>query len=176
MSDYRRPHTPGAMWFCTVTLAQRCGNRMLVERYAELRAAMRLVKQRHPFRVDGMVVLPEHLHVLWTLPSGDADLGLRWSLIKASFSRQIPGDEDRQASRIVRGERGIWQRRFWEHQIRDERDHFAHLDYIHYNPVKHGLVSRVADWPHSTFHRYVRLGWYSPDWGIEPPVGLRGSE
>ena len=90
-------------------------------------------------------------------------------LIKSGFSRALPKTEHRRISRISRGERGIWQRRFWEHQIRDDADMTAHIDYIHYNPVKHGWAKRVADWPHSTFHRYVEKGWYGVDWGSTPP-------
>ena len=177
MTEYRRANTPGATYFFTVNLAERHGNRLLVDRIAALRAAFSLVKSRHPFRIDAMVVLPEHLHALWTLPADDCNFGLRWGLIKAAFSRCIPAGERRGNSRILRGERGIWQRRFWEHQIRDDRDFAAHADYLHYNPVKHGLVARVVDWPHSTFHRFVERGVYSRDWGVSDAAnGLRFGE
>lgn len=112
-----------------------------------------------------MVVLPEHLHCLWRLPPGDADFSTRWKKIKAAFSRAQPKTELRSASRAAKGERGIWQRRFWEHAVRDEADWRRHVDYIHFNPVKHGHVPRVADWPYSTFHDYVRRGLYPVDWG-----------
>ena len=102
-----------------------------------------------------MVVLPEHLHAIWPLPPGDKDIDLRWGLVESRFSRAIPAGEYRRESRVSRGERGIWQRRFWAHQIRDEADLAAHIDY---NPVKHGWVTRIRDWPHSTFHRYVENG------------------
>ncbi len=171
MTEYRRPHTPGATWFFTLTLVARRGNTLLVDHIANLREAVQHVKARHPFRIDAMVVLPEHLHAIWTLPSGDDDIGMRWGLIKSRFSRALPADEYRRASRIARGERGIWQRRFWEHQIRDEADLTAHIDYIHYNPVKHGWVERVIDWPHSTFHQHVERGWYQADWGSPPADG-----
>ena len=169
MTQYRRPHTPGATWFFTVNLAQRRGNTLLVDHVDHLRESLRRVKQQHPFRIDAMVVLPEHLHAIWTLPPGDHAIGIRWGLIKSGFSRALPKTEHRRISRISRGERGIWQRRFWEHQIRDDADMTAHIDYIHYNPVKHGWAKRVADWPHSTFHRYVEKGWFGIDWGSTPP-------
>ena len=121
-----------------------------------------------PFRIDAIVVLPEHLHAIWTLPPGDKSLGLRRGLMKSRFPCAIPPGECLRESRMWRGERGIWQRRFWEHQIRDEADLAAHIDYIHYNPVKHGCVARVRDWRHSTFHRYVAKGWYGIDWGSSP--------
>ena len=177
MTEYRRANTPRATYFFTVNLAQRHGNRLLVDHIAALRAAFSLVKSRHPFRIDAMVVLPEHLHALWTLPADDCNFGFRWGLIKAAFSRCIPAGERRGNSRILRGERGIWQRRFWEHQIRDDRDFVAHADYLHYNPVKHGLVARTVDWPHSTFHRFVERGVYSRDWGVSDAInGLRFGE
>lgn len=165
MSNYRRPHAAGATWFSTVTLAARRGNRLLVDHVADLRRAFRTVMARHPFQVDAMVVLPEHLHCLWSLPPEDGNFATRWSLIKAGFSRALPADESRSASRLHRGERGVWQRRFWEHLIRDESDFARHVDYIHWNPVKHGHVARAVDWPHSSFHRYVREGKLPADWG-----------
>ena len=129
-----------------------------------LRNAFRDVKVAHPFTVEATVVLPDHLHALWTLPEGDADFATRWRLIKAGFSRALPRGERVSSSRAGKGERGIWQRRYWEHTLRDERDFERHVDYIHFNPVKHGHVSRVSDWPHSTFPRMVRLGIYPQDW------------
>lgn len=156
MSDYRRLWLPGGSWFFTVNLAERGGNDLLVRRVDLLRAVVRDVRSRQPFRIDAWVVLPEHLHCVWTLPDGDADLSVRWSLIKAGFSRRLPKSEHRSASRMRRGERGIWQRRFWEHALRDERDFAAHVDYVHINPVKHGLVADPADWPYSTARRRVR--------------------
>ena len=111
-----------------------------------------------------MVVLPDHLHVIWTLPEDDANFATRWRLIKSRFSHAIPAGESVSNSRLTKGERGIWQRRFWEHTIRDENDFARHVDYIHINPVKHGLVTRVVDWPYSSFHRLVKLGVYPEDW------------
>ena len=168
MPNYRRPDTTGACWFFTVNLANRREQHLLIERIVLLRDVMWKVKRDHPFRIDAMVVLPEHLHAIWTLPPGDADFKTRWALIKAGFSRGIPRTEERSASRRSRDERGIWQRRYWEHQIRDEEDFRRHVDYIHWNPVKHGWVTRVVDWRWSTFHRYVDLGIYPPDWAYLP--------
>ena len=112
------------------------------------------------------MVLPDHLHAIWTLPEGDADFSTRWRLIKSNFSRDLPRSERISTSRAAKSERGIWQRRYWEHQIRDEEDLARHVDYIHFNPVKHGLVARARDWPHSSFHRLVAAGLLHPDWGI----------
>jgi putative transposase len=161
---YRRADVPGATYFFTVNLADR-SNTLLVDYVAVLREAVRVVKQRHPFYIDAFVVLPDHLHALWTLPDDDADFATRWMLIKAGFSRHIPGGERRSPSRVGKGERGIWQRRYWEHLIRDEGDYRRHVDYIHYNPVKHGYVPCAADWPHSSIHRYIREGAIGRDWG-----------
>jgi putative transposase len=166
MTAYRRAYAPGATWFFTVALAERRANPLLVARVDALRAVFRDVQAHHPFRIDAIVVLPEHLHCLWTLPPNDANYSMRWSQIKARFSRAIPHGEQMTASRIKRGERGIWQRRFWEHQFRDEEDFARHVDYIHWNPVKHGHVIRPADWPYSSFHRYVRDGLLPLDWGV----------
>jgi len=157
MTSYRRAKAPGATYFFTVNLARR-DSTLLVDRIGELRDSMRYVRTRHPFTIDAMVVLPEHLHALWTLPPGDADHSLRWRLLKACFSRRIPAGECRGKSRVAKGERGLWQRRYWEHLIRNEDDLHRHVDYIHGNPVKHGHVECVADWPYSTFHRYVAEG------------------
>jgi len=111
-----------------------------------------------------MSVLPEHLHCVIELPPGDTDFALRWRLIKLLFSRQIPKTEWRSGIRQNRRERGIWQRRYWEHLIRDDADFAAHMDYVHINPVKHGLVHAVADWPYSTFHGLVAQGVYPMNW------------
>jgi putative transposase len=123
------------------------------------------VQERCPFETIAICVLPDHLHAVWSLPPRDPDFSLRWSLIKSGFSRGLPGDMRRSSSKIARRERGIWQRRYWEHAIRDDADLERHVDYIHFNPVKHGHVSQVCDWPHSSFHRYVARGLLAPDWG-----------
>jgi putative transposase len=114
-----------------------------------------------------MIVLPDHLHAVWTLPAGDADFANRWMLIKAGFSRQIVPTERRSPSRAAKGERGIWQRRYWEHLIRDEGDFARHVDYIHFNPVKHGLATRAAEWKHSSIHRHIRLGLLCAEWASD---------
>ena len=121
-----------------------------------------------------MVVLPEHLHAIWRLPPGDRNFPMRWSLIKAGFSRLLPNEEYVPPSRAAKRERGIWQRRYWEHQIRDEADVERHVNYIHYNPVKHGHVQKAVDWPHSTLHSYIERGIVNRDWagdGIEQAGG-----
>ena len=165
MTNYRRTCIPGATWFFTVNLAER-RSRLLVERIDTLREALRYVQARHPFRIDAMVVLPDHLHAIWTLPPDDSDYPLRWRVLKSWFSRHVPHGERRRSSRIDKGERGIWQRRYWERLIRDEADLCSHIDYIHFNPVKHGHVMRAVDWPYSTFHRYVMEGILPADWGV----------
>ena len=138
MTEYRRVRVPGATWFFTVGLAERRGNGLLVERIDTLRSAFRVVRERHPFLMDAVVILPDHLHCVWTLPEGDADYSTRWGLIKAKFSRSLNRGERRSASRVKRGERGIWQRRFWEHCIRDEGDYARHVDYVHW-PLRQPL-------------------------------------
>src|SRR3954451_1799626 len=164
MTDYRRNFIEGGTYFFTVTLADR-RLRLLTEHIEALRTAFRETRRNHPFTIEAMVVLPDHLHAIWTLPTDDANFATRWRLIKSAFSRSLDIKEKISTSRAAKGERGIWQRRYWEHTIRDETDFERHVDYIHINPVKHGLVKRVRDWPHSSFHRYVRLGVLPQDWG-----------
>jgi REP-associated tyrosine transposase len=135
-----------------------------VQHIEPLRAAFRYTQERHPFSVEAAVILPEHLHAIWTLPEGDADFATRWRLIKTEFSRALPQGERISSSRHIKGERGIWQRRYWEHTLRNEGDFERHVNYIHFNPVKHGHVSRVKDWPYSSFHRMVQAGVYPEDW------------
>ena len=172
---YRRADVTGGTYFFTVNLAERKRS-LLVDHIDVLRMVMQKVKSMHAFHIDAMVILPDHLHALWTLPVGDCDYPTRWMLIKTGFSRQIPKGERRSASRQAKGERGIWQRRYWEHLIRDEQDFARHVDYIHYNPVKHGYVKRVADWPYSTFHREVERGVYQLDWAGGPESDLEAGE
>lgn len=166
MTDYRRLRVPGGTYFFTVKLCDP-DSRLLVERVAALRAAFRTVMTAHPFSIDAIVVMPNHLHALWTLPPGDSDYSTRWRQIKAAFSRSISKGERRSASRQSKGERGIWQRRFWEHGIRDQRGFNNRFHYIHHNPVKHGFVRRANDWPYSSFHRAVRQGIYPSDWDAQ---------
>lgn len=164
MSNYRRAFIAGGTWFFTVNLLQRHGNDLLVREIDTLRAVVRRVRQRYPFVINAWVVLPEHLHRVLTLPPGDSDFSVRWRLIKSGFSRALPKTERVSAVRQASGERGIWQRHFWEHLIRDDLDYQRHVDYVHVNPVKHGLVKRVVDWPYSTFHRDVEAGLYPAEW------------
>jgi putative transposase len=163
MTNYRRNFISGGSYFFTVNLADR-RLRLLTEQIALLRTATRYAQVRHPFEIAAAVILPDHLHAIWNLPEGDADFALRWRLIKSAFSRGLPSGERISASRARKAERGIWQRRYWEHTLRDENDFARHFDYIHFNPVKHGHVGRVSDWPFSTFQRMVKLGVYPQDW------------
>ncbi|NCT69000.1 MAG: transposase [Rhodanobacteraceae bacterium] len=163
MPNYRRVWMLGGTYFFTLALADR-GQSLLVDHIGALRAAYAWTRRLHPFRTVAIVVLPDHLHAVWTLPDGSADFALRWKLIKEGFSRRLPRTEPRSPSRRWQGERGIWQRRYWEHAIRDERDLAGHIDYVHFNPVKHGHVQRAAEWRHSSFHRFVREGRLAPDW------------
>jgi putative transposase len=163
MTNYRRNLLAGGSFFFTVNLAERHLH-LLREHIEGLRNAFRETRRLHPFTIDAMVVLPDHLHTLWTLPEDDADFATRWRLIKSAFSRSLATGERVSASRAAKGGRGIWQRRYWEHTIRDDNDFARHADYIHINPVKHRLVSRVRDWPYSSFHRMVKLGVYPEDW------------
>jgi putative transposase len=137
---------------------------LLVRQIDRLRRSYKVMQERLPFETVAICILPDHLHALWQLPDGDADFASRWSLFKSGFSRGLPPASSRSASKIAKREKGIWQRRYWEHAIRDDADLERHVDYIHYNPVKHGFVARVTDWPHSSFHRYVERGLLPADW------------
>ena len=167
MTNYRRYFVPGGSYFFTVNLADR-RLRLLTENIGLLRAAFRNTHLRHKFTIDAIVILPDHLHTIWTLPEGDGDFAVRWQLIKANFSRGLPQVERVSASRLRKRERGVWQRRYWEHTLRDDDDVARHVDYIHFNPVKHGHVEHVAAWPYSSFHRMVRLGFYPQNWAADP--------
>jgi putative transposase len=167
MANYRRSRVAGGTYFFTVNLADR-DSYLLVDHIDVLREAVRGVRRSRPFHIDAWVVLPEHMHTVWTLPDGDADYSGRWLAIKKAFSKGLPHTESATNARIHQGERGIWQRRFWEHTIRDEADYAAHINYVHFNPLKHGWVRQVAEWPYSTFHRAVKQGVYAADWvGVE---------
>ena len=164
MPDYRRLRVPGGTYFFTVNLLDRRSN-LLTLHIDALREAVRATRASRPFHIDAWVVLPDHLHCLWTLPPGDDDFSNRWKAIKIRFVHSLPPIEPRSDVCARRGERGIWQRRFWEHVIRDETDYARHVDYIHFNPVKHGWSGTARDWPNSTFQRWVAAGVYPPDWG-----------
>jgi putative transposase len=161
--NYRRAFVPGGCWFFTVNLLER-KRTLLVDRIEVLRDAVAQTRRRYPFEIDAIVVLPDHMHAVLTLPPADADFSTRWRLIKTRFAKGLPKQERLSAVRKKRSERGIWQRRFWEHLIRDEADYGRYVEYCYINPVKHGLVTRVQDWPHSSFHRDVRRGIFSIDW------------
>ena len=165
MTNYRRLFVPEATWFFTVNLEERYKNNLLIENLDLLRAAFRYARAHNPFHIDAVVVMPDHLHCIWRLPPGKTDYSIRWNLLKGHFSRAMPPGDIITPSRSKRRERGVWQRRFWAHMITDQADFINHVDYIHWNPVKHGVVDRVVDWPHSSFHRYVAEGYYPLDWG-----------
>ena len=162
MPDYRRNRVPGGTFFFTVNLLDRRSN-LLVANIDARRDAVRRVRARAPFHIDAWVVLPDHMHCLWTLPQDDANFPGRWRAIKTGIVKSLPIGEPRSPVMTRRGERGVWQRRYWEHTIRGDRDFAAHMDYTHFNPVKHGLVGHPEDWPHSSFRRCIASGMYPAD-------------
>ena len=166
MVNFRRNFAPAATYFFTVTLRNR-RSAVLTDHIDLLGRSFRDVRAKYPFDTKAIVVLPDHLHALWTLPDGDTDYPRRWQGVKSRFTRAL-AKAGVPLTKDERGEYRLWQRRFWEHTIVDERDLQSHLDYIHYNPVKHGLVGRAADWPHSSFHRYAQAGWFDENWGVGP--------
>ena len=170
MSNYRRCHIPGGAFFFTVATRDRAPVFADERHVAALRRALRQVKATRPFAIDAMVVLPDHLHCIWRLPTGDGDYSSRWREIKKAASRLIAPASD------VRRERAVWQRRFWEHAIRDDEDWRRHVDYIHFNPVKHGLVRHPLDWPWSSLRAALARGWYEASWGDVEPEGVAGVE
>ena len=170
MRRYRRLELAGATYFFTLVTERRRPLLGEPAAVAMLMAAIEKVRARHPFTPHAHVILPDHVHALWELPAGDAGFSTRWRLIKEAFTRAwiaagnvLPRSESRRA----KGEQAVWQRRFWEHAIRDEADFNAHLDYIHFNPVKHGLAATVGAWPHSSFAAWVERGCYDPSWGAD---------
>lgn len=170
MSNYRRAYLPGGIYFFTVVTFNRVPVFTDENRVEALRQAFRKVKATRPFEIDAMVILPEHLHCIWRMPEGDADYSSRWREIKKASSRQIS------TATNARNERMVWQRRFWEHAIRDEEDWRRHVDYIHYNPVKHGLASSPGEWAWSSFDNAVRKGWYEQTWGDREPATIVGMD
>jgi len=171
MPQYIRTNATGASYFFTVVTHHR--RPILCEPIVRnaLRAAIERTRTSRPFTIDAWVLMPDHLHCIWTLPIGDADFSTRWMKIKRSVSIACHDHyhdlELMNSSKQKHRESTIWQRRFWEHQLRDENDFANHMDYLHFNPVKHGLSQSVLEWPYSTFHRYVKEGVYAPDWGLE---------
>lgn len=169
MRSYTRAKVSGATYFFTVVVADRRQD-LLLRTIDQLRDAFRRTRRDHPFEINAIVVLPDHLHCLWTLPAGDDAFPMRWRLIKSRFSRAMTAGEPLSPSRRRKGERGIWQRRYWEHLIRDEPDYQRHVDYIHFNPVKHGYAGHPGEWPYSSFRRFVERGLYPPEWSAPPNV------
>jgi putative transposase len=173
MPNYRRVYVPGGTFFFTLVTHRR---RPLFseERWRRaLRNSLSKIQADHPFTIEAIVLLPDHLHCIWTLPTADASYSIRWKRIKEEFTREFLGqggiEVDVGDSRLEHGERGDWQRRYWEHACRDQDDVNRCIDYLHWNPVKHGLVRRVRDYPHSSFHRFVRMGAYPMEWGAANP-------
>jgi putative transposase len=162
--QYRRAFTSGGTFFFTLVTHERRPVFASIEAVDVLRSAFRAVRASRPFHIDAMVVMPDHLHCLWTLPPGDADFSTRWRLIKTWFTKHHGADAQPPA---------IWQPRYWEHQVRDEADFANHADYIHYNPVKHGLAASPMAWPYSSFRRYVEAGVYPANWG-ENAIEFKG--
>ncbi|MBI5970194.1 MAG: transposase [Deltaproteobacteria bacterium] len=174
--EYRRAWQKGGCYFFTVVTHERHPILTIPENVDRLRAAFDHIRRKRPFEIDGIVILPDHIHCIWQLPEDDDDFPTRWRLIKHYFSRLCKGFDGAASSqsRQSKDEKAIWQRRYWEHLVRDEDDWQRHMDYIHYNPVKHGLVDSSAKWPHSSFRRCVERGWYSQDWGDMEPKIIKG--
>jgi putative transposase len=182
---YRRIRQSGATYFFTVITGDPRPLFAQPQAVAIFKKATRTVQLRHPLVIEAEVIMPDHIHTIWTLPENDSDFSKRWMLIKSSFSREYrrdtvsgfasgltPAYNNNAMSRPSRGQRSIWQNRFWEHLIRDERDFSTHVEYIHFNPVKHGLAKSAIDWPHSTFKQFVDRGEYDASWGASdmPPL------
>lgn len=170
MPVYRRFWQPGGTYFFTVVTYHRRLIFLDDSTYLALREAFRIGMEKvGPFKIEAICLLPDHLHCIWTLPKNDDDYAARWKIIKSSFShwflKQGKSPGQLTASKVLKGELGVWQRRYWEHTIRDHEDLNRHIEYIHYNPVKHGLVQAVKVWPWSSFHHYVQAGYYDLDWG-----------
>ena len=176
MADYRRARVAGGTFFFTVVTYDRQPLLTMDAVRTALGNAIHRARTTLPFQAEAWVLLPDHLHCIWTLPPGDTDFSARWAVIKRHVSQHCAKDAavSLSVSRRKRNERAFWQRRFWEHQIRDEADLTKHMDYIHWNPVKHGLVKSVKDWPYSTFHRHVGKGLYPLDWGGVEIGGTEG--
>jgi len=168
MPEYRRSLIRGGTFFFTVVTYRRQPILTSLQARTIPHLAWDKVNQRFPFVTNAICLLPDHIHCIWTLPEGDTNYAIRWGEIKKQFTkayhRQIGHGEQPNLSRLTRGESTIWQRRFWEHTIRDQDDYHRHLDYIHYNPIKHGYVTKAVDWEWSSFNRYVEKGIYDKDW------------
>ena len=173
----RRSQQTGGCFFFTLVTHERQAILTLPDNIERLRAAFRREMTKSPFSLEAIVILPDHLHALWQLPEHDRDFSGRWSRIKRDFSIGCVGSTlEPSASRSKKREKAVWQRRFWEHTIRDEDDWERHLDYIHFNPVKHGYARSAGEWPYGSFRRCVEKGWYDADWGVVEPPEIRGLE
>lgn len=174
MPNYRRQTIAGGTYFITQVTYQRRPWLCSETARLALRTAINQVRKKRPFTIEAIVLLPDHSHSLWTLPPNDSDLSTRLRLIKTYVTRhyahELDLDPQLSASRAQRKERNVWQRRFWEHVIRDEHDYARHCDYIHYNPVRHEFCRNPTDWPFSSVHRFIHQGFYAPDWGQIPLV------
>jgi putative transposase len=176
MANYRRIYENGGTYFFTIVTYKRA--RFLTTALAQkcLKEALRQTKRKYPFVLDAMCVLPDHLHCIWTLPANDHDYSRRWAFFKGFFTRLFITGGGQQgfltAVRARKGEAAVWQRRFFEHNVGNDNDFYGHLNYVHYNPVKHVLVARPADWKWSTFHKYVKTGMYDADWGETLPDNI----
>ena len=166
MSEYRRLYQPGGSYFFTIVTHQRIEIFSLPDNITRLKSAFDKVMKRHPFIMEAFVILPDHIHCIWRMPAGDSNYSIRWRLIKSYFSGGFNHPVNK------RGEKEIWQRRFWEHLLRDEEDWRRHMDYIYYNPVKHSYVKSPGDWLHSSFRQAIQDGLYAPDWGAEEPGSI----
>jgi putative transposase len=174
MPEYRRVKLKGATYFFTLVTFQRQHIFSLSEPISLLTESVDRIKSYHPFTIVAYCILPDHIHFIWSLPEDDNNYSMRIGQIKRCFSKQYAKSFDlsieSNESHQKRKEFAIWQRRFWEHWIRDENDLNRHIDYIHYNPVKHGLVSSVQDWKYSSFHEFVEMGYYNLEWGEDTQI------
>ena len=170
--EYRRNYQPGGWYFFTVVTYQRQPILTQPENITRLRLVFKRVQRKRPFSIVAITILPDHLHTIWKLPDSDSDFSTRWSMIKHDFSAALRNKTNARPLSSKR-ERGIWQRRFWEHTLRNEYDLQMHVDYIHYNAVKHGYVSSPSAWPYGSFARAVNNGWYPENWGQKEPETIQ---
>jgi putative transposase len=175
MPEYRRVYLKGGTYFFTVVTYKRIHVFKNVPAIRLLNDCIKATMQNYPFKINAMVILPDHVHTIWTMPDVDDDFSTRWRLIKKRFSRKFQSVHPASVSgsMVKKQEQGIWQKRFWEHLIRDDEDFNMHCDYIHYNPVKHGLVKSPGSWEHTSYHQFVNKGLYPPNWGIHEPEKLQ---
>jgi len=176
MPQYRRWCVPNSYYFFTLVTYKRQPIFQNDDVIHLLKDSIKPVKAKYPFQLESIVILPDHIHCIWKLPENETDFSKRWQLIKMRFSREYNKRYNTTSSttksRIKKREASVWQRRFWEHWIRDEKDLQRHTDYIHYNPVKHGYVKNPKDWKRSSFHKFVEKGWYNLNWGVAEPYDM----